>query len=669
MSCNSVLTRDGPPDQAPPLHTQTVQLARTSSARGRAAALALDAEAAALDRQTAAYSRELQAVRAEMATVQLVGDERRQSQKKEEDRQEDRQLQKALGKAKHGKKLTAKQKRLLAQHQPEPEPPSGLPSVSTEPDQDQEQQQPIATLRTGLVFDEAMSSHRCEGSKHMECPQRLIVIRSALEGARLVSRCLRVPCREATKEEICAVHSLQHVDDVDKIVGLETQGEIDAECNERYNSVYMNSSSRRCASLAAGSAVALVKEVVSGAVENGIACVRPPGHHAEADQCCGFCVFNNVAIAAAAARQQMGVQRVLIVDWDVHHGNGTQKAFYEDGNVLYFSIHRYDDAAFFPCSKEAGPDHCGRGAGHGANVNVGWNVPLSDSSGGMGDAEYLAAFRSVLLPLAREFAPELILVSAGYDAAKGERYGCSVTPPTFGLMTRLLRGVCPSVVLILEGGYSLPVLGRCVAACTAELLRPRAGGGGSDDGGSDEGVGAMDGRDDDAVLHETIGRLGQPKQSALLDIASTIRQLRGLWRCFAVDRADAALTFGGTPAKPGGTQQQRSAKIGKTGTKKEATVTGYGIAVRNTALSKWKSDIRKLQRKESQLREQAAMVSHWKSEDRKKLSKQEQRLLASEEETLEELDIVIYRLKELEQLSKADAVRYYASSGPPGLSE
>lgn len=168
---------------------------------------------------------------------------------------------------------------------------------------------------------------------------------------------------------------------------------------------------------AAGSAIELAEAVYSGKVRNGFALVRPPGHHAMAAEACGYCVFNNVAIAAKALLQKFeasGLQRILVVDWDVHHGQATQQAFYSDPRVLYASIHRYELGAFWPELIESNYNFTGEGRGRRYNVNV----PLNDT--GLCDSDYLAIWHNLLLPIFYEYNPQLVLVSAGYDAGKFE---------------------------------------------------------------------------------------------------------------------------------------------------------------------------------------------------------------------------------------------------------
>jgi len=195
--------------------------------------------------------------------------------------------------------------------------------------------------------------------------------------------------------------------------------------------------------------------------------VRPPGHHAEHSQAMGFCFFNNVAIAAKQLRRVFS-RRILIIDWDIHHGNGTQQQFYSDPEVMYISIHRHDDGNFFPGT--GAPTETGAGPGLGGNVNIAW----SGSDQPLADAEYLAAFRSVVLPLAKDFSPWLVLVSAGFDAAPGHPPtlgGYTVSPACFGsLTTSLLQVAEGKVVMSLEGGYTGAAVAESVQECLKALM-------------------------------------------------------------------------------------------------------------------------------------------------------------------------------------------------------
>uniref|UniRef100_A0A286X968 Histone deacetylase n=1 Tax=Cavia porcellus TaxID=10141 RepID=A0A286X968_CAVPO len=210
-------------------------------------------------------------------------------------------------------------------------------------------------------------------------------------------------------------------------------------------------------------------QALTGRHRNGFAIIRPPGHHAEESTAMGFCFFNSVAITAKLLQQKLSVGRVLIVDWDIHHGNGTQQAFYTDPSVLYISLHRYDNGNFFPGS--GAPEEVGGGPGVGYNVNVAWTGGVDPP---IGDVEYLAAFRTVVMPIAHEFAPDVVLVSAGFDAVEGHLSplgGYSVTARCFGHLTRQLMTLAGGrVVLALEGGHDLTAICDASEACVSALL-------------------------------------------------------------------------------------------------------------------------------------------------------------------------------------------------------
>ncbi|XP_050825713.1 polyamine deacetylase HDAC10 isoform X3 [Serinus canaria] len=229
---------------------------------------------------------------------------------------------------------------------------------------------------------------------------------------------------------------------------------------------FIRCSSYHCARLAVGAALQLVDAVMAGKVRNGMALVRPPGHHSQRNAANGFCLFNNVAIAAEYAKQKYGLQRILIVDWDVHHGQGTQYIFEEDPSVLYFSWHRYEHQEFWPSLKESDYDAVGLGKGKGFNINLPWNKV------GMGNSDYLAAFFHVLLPMAFEFDPELVIVSSGYDSGIGDPEGqMNATPEVFAHLTHFLMQLANGkLCVILEGGYHLKSLGESVCMTVKTLL-------------------------------------------------------------------------------------------------------------------------------------------------------------------------------------------------------
>uniref|UniRef100_A0A3Q3K1Y2 Histone deacetylase n=1 Tax=Monopterus albus TaxID=43700 RepID=A0A3Q3K1Y2_MONAL len=334
---------------------------------------------------------------------------------------------------------------------------------------------------TGLVYDSLMQKHQCmcgNTNSHPEHAGRIQSIWSRLQETGLRAQCECIRGRKATLEELQTVHSEAHVllygtnplrqkldcSITPMFVRLPCGG-VGVDSDTIWNEVHSSSAAR----LAVGSVVELVFKVAIGELKNGFAVVRPPGHHAEESTPMGFCYFNSVAIAAKLLQQRLNINKILIVDWDVHHGNGTQQAFYDDPSVLYLSIHRYDDGNFFPGS--GAPDEVGSGPGVGFNVNVAFTGGLDPP---MGDVEYLAAFRSVVMPIANEFAPDIVLVSSGFDAVEGHPPplgGYTLTSKCFGYLTRqLMTLVGGRVVLALEGGHDLTAICDASEACVAALL-------------------------------------------------------------------------------------------------------------------------------------------------------------------------------------------------------
>ncbi|KAM3607056.1 uncharacterized protein V6R79_001317 [Siganus canaliculatus] len=344
-------------------------------------------------------------------------------------------------------------------------------------------QEPPAKPRftTGLVYDSLMQKHQCmcgNTTSHPEHAGRIQSIWSRLQETGLRAHCECIRGRKASLEELQTVHSEAHVllygtnplrqkldCSVSPMFVRLPCGGIGVDSDTIWNEVHSSSAAR----LAVGSVAELVFKVASAELKNGFAVVRPPGHHAEESTPMGFCYFNSVAISAKLLQQRLNVSKILIVDWDVHHGNGTQQAFYTDPNVLYMSLHRYDDGNFFPGS--GAPDEVGSGAGEGFNVNMAFTGGLDPP---IGDAEYLAAFRTVIMPIANEFAPDIVLVSSGFDAVDGHASplgGYKLTAKCFGYLTRQLMGLAGGrVVLALEGGHDLTAICDASEACVSALL-------------------------------------------------------------------------------------------------------------------------------------------------------------------------------------------------------
>jgi acetoin utilization deacetylase AcuC-like enzyme len=308
--------------------------------------------------------------------------------------------------------------------------------------------------RTGVVRDKKFMEHQM-GPYHPECPERLEVIYAMLDGADMRGQFQEVPVRRAEIEELLLIHSPEYVEELAATEGKEyTYLDPDTQTS---------SGSYEAALLAAGGMCEAISMVISGELDNAFALVRPPGHHAEKARAMGFCLFNNVAIGARYAQKHLKLQRVLVVDWDLHHGNGTQHSFENDPSILYFSAHQYP---FYPGS--GGLNEVGIGKGKGFTCNV----PLS---GGYGDGEYVGILERILRPIAIEFNPEIILVSTGFDIHKDDPLGgMRVTPAGFAAMTRSIMQMgeecCKgNMVLTLEGGYDIQGQSDSVKAVLKEL--------------------------------------------------------------------------------------------------------------------------------------------------------------------------------------------------------
>lgn len=306
-----------------------------------------------------------------------------------------------------------------------------------------------------LLSDPRFFQHRST-AYHPERPERLDAAHAAIERARSSAGLVFSPVepRLATHEELARVHDPKFLDWLGKLRGED--GYIDAD-------TFVGPDSVAVAQLAAGGTIALLDRILDGPVKQGFALVRPPGHHARAGQAMGFCLLNNVAIAAAHARMR-GLERIAIIDWDVHHGNGTQEMFYDDPHVLYVSTHQFP---FYP----------GTGAvletGERDGTGFTLNVPLG---AGGGDALYRGVFERVIVPALEEFAPQLVIISAGFDAsARDPLAEMALTAEAFGWMGRALRRVADRsaggrVLVALEGGYDLVALEAGLLATTRGVV-------------------------------------------------------------------------------------------------------------------------------------------------------------------------------------------------------
>lgn len=307
------------------------------------------------------------------------------------------------------------------------------------------------------VYTDSRMLEHVPSSGHPERPERLATVLRHLTRTGQLGVCRQKPLREATDAELLRVHTEGHLEFIKRMAGQGSLTHVEED-------TWVSPGSHTAARLAAGACVDAVEAVVKGDDKLAMCLVRPPGHHALADGPMGFCLFGNIAVAAAHATRALGLNRVMVVDWDVHHGNGTQEMFYEDPSVSFLSIHRYP---FYPGSGAA--DETGTGPGLGTKVNV----PIAF---GTSPADYLAAFRSSLEALADRTKPELILLSAGFDAHAEDPVGSlGLDFEHFETMTKQILEVAKvhcggRLVSVLEGGYNLSILAGCVSAHLEVLI-------------------------------------------------------------------------------------------------------------------------------------------------------------------------------------------------------
>ncbi|KAH9958805.1 histone deacetylase complex protein [Russula dissimulans] len=323
------------------------------------------------------------------------------------------------------------------------------------------------TYTVGYVYDAAMMSHSPdEEDEHPEQPQRIVAVHNTLLKHGCLSAMKRLPFRRVQREAVLLVHTEQHWRMVLALKSLTRQEIIDSKAFYEHDSLYVSPQTTESALLSCGGVIEAALAVARGDLKKTLAIVRPPGHHAEPDRPMGFCFFNNVAVAARVVQKLTPTKRILILDWDVHHGNGTQRAFNDDPSVLFISLHRYEGGRFYPCGPFGGMTSCGEGKGLGYSVNIPW------AESGTTDADYIHAFQQIVMPIATEFAPELVIISAGFDAADGDILGeCCVTPAGYAHMTYMLSTLAGGkVVAALEGGYTLDSLSNCALAVGRMLL-------------------------------------------------------------------------------------------------------------------------------------------------------------------------------------------------------
>ncbi|CCK71615.1 histone deacetylase HDA1 KNAG_0H02010 [Huiozyma naganishii CBS 8797] len=387
-------------------------------------------------------------------------------------------------------------------------------------------------LKTGLCYDVRMRYHAKIFTSyfeyidpHPEDPRRIYRIYKILAENGLITDpmlsgiddigdlMLKIPVREATSQEVLEVHSKEHLEFIESVTKM-SHDEL-LKSTETGDSVYFNNDSSSSAKLSCGGAIEACKAVVEGRVKNAFAVVRPPGHHSEPESAGGFCLFSNVAVASKNILRNYpeSVRRIMILDWDIHHGNGTQKAFYDDDRVLYISLHRFELGKYYPGTAQGHYDKTGEGKGEGFNCNITWPV------GGVGDAEYMWAFEQVVMPMSREFRPDLVIISAGFDAADGDTIGqCHVSPSCYGHMTHMLKSLANgNLCVVLEGGYNLDAIARSALSVAKVLIGEPP--------------------------EELLDPVKDPKPEAIEIINKVIRLQSKYWKCFQRRHGNSGCTF------------------------------------------------------------------------------------------------------------------------------
>lgn len=355
----------------------------------------------------------------------------------------------------------------------QPEPPNTQPDVAApvaQPDKPQAQPKPGRRLPTALLFDPTMLLHQ-PPADFPDQPERMrfameMIDALITEGTIPRELVLREPVRQATELELASIHDYTYINKVKKAVEAQTRDDVESGAqgsHEVASEVYVSAGSWEAALLAAGAGLVGLDAIAQGRARNAYALARPPGHHARPKGGMGFCIFNNIAIAARYAQNHYGWRKVLIVDYDVHHGNGTEEAFYDDPDVVYFSTHQFP---WYPGTGASGDR--GVGAGLGATINV----PLPARSGW---SEYDAIFRQVLWPVADRMRPDIIMLSAGFDAHWRDPLGemllstadfSDLTLEVIEMADRYCEG---RLLVVQEGGYHYPAVAQCASTVLVAL--------------------------------------------------------------------------------------------------------------------------------------------------------------------------------------------------------
>jgi len=331
--------------------------------------------------------------------------------------------------------------------------------------------------KVGVVYDPRMMEHEDHTGSSPEVPQRIERIFGRLQDKGVAKEMVRLEFEEANRADVDAIHTSSTWDKVE-LTQFDPKDPFNPKERKEGQSgftfawdTYDNKHTFNCAKLSAGGVLRATKAVLEDEVDSAFAIVRPPGHHAGTNSIGGFCFFNNIALAAKMAIEKYGLKRVLIFDWDIHHGNGTEEIFKDENRVLYVSLHRHDKGHFYPGTGTE--TTVGSDKAKGFNINIPWNNSRKNGvTTQAGNPEYFTACEHVFRPIFEEFKPELVLVSSGFDCAQGDPLGCqNVTATGFSYMTKFLSSCAKGkIVVALEGGYNLDSISLGAEAVARSLL-------------------------------------------------------------------------------------------------------------------------------------------------------------------------------------------------------
>ena len=326
--------------------------------------------------------------------------------------------------------------------------------------------------KIGFCFDERMLLHRDSKHVHQECPERAMSVYINLVLKELTNKLVRIQCEEAKEEDLLLVHTKEYIDKIKEISENNSKNKNVTNHNLSEKDSYDNFATFESAKLATGSLIEICKNILSKKIEHGYAIIRPPGHHADMSTAKGFCIFNSVAVAVKYILNKNNKAKIAVLDWDVHHGDGTQAIFYKDKNPLFISIHRHDSGKFYPFKtgfvKEKGEEN---GLGYNINIPLDTKCAISKGPSCIGDAEYMNIFERIVIPILKEYNPDIIFISCGYDAGENDFSGClKCSPFAYAFMTERLLSLNKNLIFALEGGYTLDTIKRMSETTIRTLL-------------------------------------------------------------------------------------------------------------------------------------------------------------------------------------------------------